>query len=95
VPSWKAFACVAALAIAGTAFAQLLWFRMLSRYGSARSTLVSYLIPATALVYGIVFLGEGVSAGELVGFLLILVGVALGAGAVRLPRRALEVPQAP
>jgi drug/metabolite transporter (DMT)-like permease len=68
---------------------------MLRRYGSARSTLVSYLIPATALVYGIVFLDEKVTAGELIGFVLILLGVALGSGAVRVPRRALEVPQAP
>lgn len=95
VPSWKALGCVAALAVAGTAFAQLLWFRMLRSYGSARSTLVSYLIPATALVYGIVFLNEQVTAGELVGFVLILAGVALGSGAVRVPRRAVEVPQAP
>jgi drug/metabolite transporter (DMT)-like permease len=95
-PSAKALACVAALALLGTAFAQLLWFRLLRRYGAARSTLVSYLIPATALIYGVVFLEEHVTAAELAGFGLILGGVALGSGAVRWPpRRALGVPQAP
>jgi drug/metabolite transporter (DMT)-like permease len=94
-PSWKALGSVAALALLGTAVAQLLWFRMLRSYGSARSTLVSYLIPATAILFGVVFLSEGVSVLELVGFALILVGVALGSGAVRLPRRGLEAVQQP
>ncbi|HEV2592645.1 MAG TPA: DMT family transporter [Gaiellaceae bacterium] len=94
MPSWKAIGCVLALALLGTAFAQLLWFRMLGRFGAARSTLVSYLIPATALVYGVVFLSEHVSVAELVGFFLILAGVALGSGA-RLPRRGVEAVQHP
>jgi len=95
LPSAKALACVVALALLGTAIAQLIWFRLLRGFGAARSTLVSYLIPATALVYGIVFLHEHVSAGELVGFVLILAGVALGSGAVRVRRRALEAVQSP
>jgi drug/metabolite transporter (DMT)-like permease len=82
-PSWKAVGSVLALAVLGTAVAQLLWFRALRSFGSARTTLVSYLIPATALVYGVVFLSESVSALELAGFVLILAGVALGSGAVR------------
>ena len=94
-PSWKALACVLALALLGTAIAQLMWFRMLRSYGAARSTLVSYLIPATALIYGVVFLSEHVSVAELVGLALILAGVALGSGAVRLPRRQLQAVQQP
>ena len=38
-PSLKAVACVVALALFGTAFAQILWFRMLRRYGSASNTM--------------------------------------------------------
>lgn len=87
-PGWQEVASVVVLALLGTALAQLLWFRMLSRFGAARSTLVSYLIPATALIYGVVFLSEHVSAAELIGFVLILVGVALGSGALQ-PRMAL------
>jgi drug/metabolite transporter (DMT)-like permease len=95
VPSWKALGSVAAIALLGTAFAQLLWFRMLRSFGAARSTLVSYLIPATALIYGIVFLSEHVTAPELIGFVLILAGVSLGSGAVRMPGRRLEAVQQP
>jgi len=42
----------------------------------------------TALFYGVTLLGEPLTAEELVGMVLILGGVALGSGAVRLSRRA-------
>jgi drug/metabolite transporter (DMT)-like permease len=92
-PGWKAIACVLALAVLGTAVAQLVWFRLLRRYGSARSSLVTYLLPVTALAYGSVFLDEPLHPSALAGLALILGGVALGSGAVRLPRRA-ALPQA-
>jgi drug/metabolite transporter (DMT)-like permease len=87
VPGWKETGSVIALAVLGTAIAQILMFRVLRSDGAARMSLVTYLLPATALVYGAIFLGEGVSVEELIGMGLILGGVALGSGAVRLPRR--------
>jgi drug/metabolite transporter (DMT)-like permease len=42
----------------------------------------------TALIYGALLLHEHLNAGMLGGLALILAGVALGSGAVRLPRRA-------
>jgi drug/metabolite transporter (DMT)-like permease len=90
----KPLAAVLALALLGTAVAQLLWFRLLRRYGSSRSSLVTYLLPATALVYGAVFLHERITVLELGGFALILCGVGLGAGAIRIPSRS-GVPQTP
>ena len=41
----------------------------------------------TALIYGALLLGEPLTWEELAGIVLILGGVALGSGAVRLPRR--------
>lgn len=90
----ESVAAVLALALLGTVSAQLLWFRLLRRYGSSRSSLVSYLLPATALVYGAVFLHERVTSAELAGFALVLAGVALGSGAIRVPARG-GVPEAP
>jgi drug/metabolite transporter (DMT)-like permease len=87
-PGWHPVAAVLALTALGTVIAQLLWFRLLAGYGSARSTLVSYLLPAIALVYGSLFLDESLNVAKLGGFALILVGVVLAAGAVRLPRAA-------
>ncbi|MGH3002342.1 MAG: DMT family transporter [Gaiellaceae bacterium] len=88
LPSTKAIGCVLALAVLGTAIAQLLWFRLLRSFGSARASLTTYLLPVTALVYGVVLLHESVTVPELGGLVLILGGVALGSGKVRLPRRA-------
>ena len=88
LPSWEALASVAVLGVAGTALAQLVLFRAFRLHGSARTTLVTYLMPPTALLYGAVLLDEPLTAAVIGGLTLILAGVALGSGAVRLPRRA-------
>ncbi len=87
MPSAKALGSVAALGIAGTAVASIVLYRMLVAYGSARTTLVTYLLPAFALFYGAVFLDERITVSALLGLILILGGVALGAGVLRWPRR--------
>jgi drug/metabolite transporter (DMT)-like permease len=86
-PGWKSLGSGVALGLGGTAVAQILSYRMIRLYGSARSVLVAYMLPAFALAYGAVFLGEPLSWQKLVGLALILGGAGLGAGAVRLPRR--------
>lgn len=71
-----------ALALLGTALAQLLLFRILRLYGARRLSLVTYLMPGFAIVYGALLLDEPVTAAALGGLALILAGVALGSGAV-------------
>jgi drug/metabolite transporter (DMT)-like permease len=87
VPGWKPFGSAVALGLLGTALAQILSYRMIRLYGSSRSVLVAYMLPAFALAYGAVLLGEPVTWQKLVGLATILGGVALGSGALRLPRR--------
>jgi drug/metabolite transporter (DMT)-like permease len=87
VPGWKEAGSLAALAILGTAVAQLIAYRAVRSDGAARLSLVTYLLPVTALLYGVTLLGEPLTLEELAGMALILGGVALGSGAVRLPRR--------
>jgi drug/metabolite transporter (DMT)-like permease len=88
VPSWKSIASLLALALAGTAFAQLLLFHLLRVHGAARVSLVTYLMPPFALFYGATILDEPVRWSSIAGLVLILLGVALGSGALVLARRA-------
>lgn len=97
VPSAKALGSVAALGILGTAVASIILYRMLATFGSSRTTLVTYLLPPFALFYGVTLLDEGLTANAILGLVLILGGVALGAG-LGLTRRsgdALSAPQRP
>jgi drug/metabolite transporter (DMT)-like permease len=86
-PSAGALASVAALGILGTAVALLFYYRMLVLYGASRASLVTYLIPPVAVLYGVAILGESLHANAIAGLFLILGGVALGSGVLRLARR--------
>ncbi len=94
VPSLEATASVLALSLLGTALAQLVLFRMLALHGSSRLSLVTYLMPGFALLYGALILDEELTLSTLGGLALILGGVALASGAVRL-RRDTAVPVRP
>ena len=87
VPGWKETGSVVALAVIGTALAQIILYRVLRSDGAARVSLVTYLLPMTALFYGVLLLGEPLTWEELAGMVLILGGVALGSGAIRFTRR--------
>jgi len=91
-PDAEAIASLLALTLLGTAFAQLILFRMLRLFGSRRLSLVTYLIPGFALFYGAAFLDEPITAAAVGGLTLILVGVALGSGVRSLGTRAQEEP---
>jgi drug/metabolite transporter (DMT)-like permease len=60
---------------------------MLRLFGAAKVSLVTYLMPVTALIYGATILDEPLRATMLGGLMLILAGVALGSGAWRPLRR--------
>ncbi len=93
-PGWKEVGSVLALAVLGTAIGQFIYYRLVETDGSARASLVTYLLPVTALFYGVTLLEEPLTVPELVGLVLILGGVALGSGAVR-PARRETAPAAP
>jgi drug/metabolite transporter (DMT)-like permease len=84
---WESAAAALALGIGATAVAYLLYYALIERAGASRAILVTYLVPATALLWGVALLGEPLTAAKLTGLALVLAGVALGTGAV-LPRRA-------
>ncbi len=93
VPGWKPIGSVLALGVAGTAIGTLLYYRLVVSHGSTRASLVVYLLPPFALVYGVTLLGEPLGAPKLAGMALILGGVALGSGLVAWVRRPAPAPE--
>ena len=91
-PSGDALLSLLALALLGTALAQLLFFRTVRLFGGRRLSLVTYLMPGFALVYGALLLDEPITAAALGGLALILAGVALGSGAS--PSRRVDAAEA-
>jgi drug/metabolite transporter (DMT)-like permease len=92
---WPAFgtllpatwAAVLALALVGTAFAYVLFFRILATAGATNLLLVTFLIPITAVALGGLLLGERLAAGEVTGMALILAGLAVIDGRILRPIR--------
>jgi drug/metabolite transporter (DMT)-like permease len=91
-PDVEAIASLLALTVLGTALGQLILFRILRLYGSRKLSLVTYLMPGFAVVYGAALLDEAISGAALAGLALILGGVALASGARLLRPRAQEEP---
>lgn len=75
LPSPAAIWSVIGLAIPCTAFAYVLFFTILSRAGATNVSLVTFLVPVTGVVLGIIFLGESLSPWHLAGMALIGLGL--------------------
>lgn len=86
LPPARTLAAVAALGAFGSGLAYLLYFALVASAGASRAILVTYLVPAFALVYGAVFLGEHVSLRALLGLGLVLGGTAAATGMARMRR---------
>jgi drug/metabolite transporter (DMT)-like permease len=63
-----------ALGIFSTAFAFILFFKVIAEIGPARSSLVTYLNTAIAVVLGVIILREPLTAGIIIGLPLVLIG---------------------
>jgi drug/metabolite transporter (DMT)-like permease len=79
-PSLASIGVMAELGILATAVAYLLYFWLIRHVGATRTSLVTYLLPCTALIYGAVFRGETVSWYALAGLGLVLVGTVITNG---------------
>ncbi len=82
-PPARAIAAVVALGALGSGLAYLLYFAIIASAGASRAILVTYLVPAFALVYGAVFLDEAVTTTALIGLALVLGGTAVATGLAR------------
>ena len=87
-PSARAWAAAAVLALACTALAYLLYFRLIAHLGPAQAIAVTYLIPAFAIGWGVLFLGERLTLPMLLGCAIVLLGTALATGFIGGRRQA-------
>jgi drug/metabolite transporter (DMT)-like permease len=89
-PAGEIWAALLGLSLLSTAVAYLIYFRILARAGATNLLLVTFLIPVSALLLGVVFLGERPGWTAFAGMIFIFAGLAAVDGRLlsRLRRRA-------
>ena len=75
MPPPSTWAAIVGLAVLSTALAYILYFQILQRAGATNLLLVTFLIPVSAIALGILFLREHLSSLEIMGMVLIGVGL--------------------
>jgi drug/metabolite transporter (DMT)-like permease len=80
MPGATAWVAAALLALVCTGLAYILYFRLIANTGATNASAVTFLIPAFAVLWGWMFLGETVTATMVAGCAVILVGIALAIG---------------
>lgn len=76
-PSTEVVLAVLTLAVVCTALAFLVFFALIAEVGPARSTVITYVNPAVAVLLGVLVLDESFTVATAVGFVLILLGSVL------------------
>ena len=80
MPSPAGAASLLAVAVVSTALAWPLYFRVLKRTSATAASTVTFIVPAFAILWGAIALGEPVGPELVVGFALIMVSLALVLG---------------
>lgn len=76
LPSLAAWASLLGIALVSTVCAYLLYFHLLKSAGVTNVSLVTFLLPISAVLLGVLLLGEEVKAGAIAGMLVIGLGLA-------------------
>ncbi len=85
LPGAGAAAALVALGVLGTGIAFLLFYTIIVEAGPARASVVAYIAPGFAVLYGALLLGEPVTLGTVTGMALIVGGSWLAAGGRSVP----------
>jgi drug/metabolite transporter (DMT)-like permease len=75
--SLEALGAILVLALVCSAFAYVLYFRLIDSAGATNATLVTLLVPPVAILLGALFLGEMLTGGQFLGLALIGLGLAV------------------
>jgi drug/metabolite transporter (DMT)-like permease len=76
VPSTHVVGALVGLGVLSTGLAFIIYFRILARNGATNISLVTFLVPVSAILLGAAFLGEALEPREFAGFGLIALGLA-------------------
>lgn len=76
MPGVETWLAVVAFAVPSTALAFIIYFRLLATAGATNLVLVTFLLPVSAIVLGVVVLGERLDPKHLLGMALIGLGLA-------------------
>ena len=79
-----AWLAVLGLAFVSTTVAFIFYYRLIADIGPVKASTVTLLVPVFGMLWGILFLGEPVTAGRIGGCAIILAGCALILGLVRM-----------
>ncbi len=80
MPSMQAWINVSILSLACTAYAQLIYFKLIESAGATNATTVTFLIPMFGLLWGYLFLNEVFEVTTLIATVVILLGTAMTTG---------------
>lgn len=86
-PPLPAVLAVLALALLSTAYGYILFFRIMAEAGATNTSLVTLLVPPSAILAGMVFLGEKLTTLGIAGMALVLAGLVVLDGRLPLFRR--------
>jgi drug/metabolite transporter (DMT)-like permease len=76
MPGLTAWGAILALALVCTAFAYVLYFKLIDSAGATNALLVTLLVPPTAILLGATFLHESLAPQDFAGLALIALGLA-------------------
>ena len=82
-PGLTAWLALLAVGVLCTGVAYVLYFRLIDKVGASGALTVTFLIPVFAVVYGVLFLGESVTAWMLICGAVILFGTSLSMGLLK------------
>lgn len=82
MPSLESWGALFGLAVLCTVVAYILYFRILATSGATNLMLVTFLIPPSAILLGVLFLGERLDLSQLIGMALIFAGLTVMDGRV-------------
>ena len=93
-PPLAAIGAIVALAVVCSAFAYILYFRLIDSAGATNALLVTLLVPPVAILLGAMFLGELIEPRDIAGLGLIALGLAAIDGRLLSALRRREVQRA-